>query len=110
MESPSIPTPRYSEGHETPSGESYATGGIPSSMLGFLGIQPFNLGRIAEGVVDLGLSIGWMTCLAMGEPLWAILLGVVDFGHSFVVTIQLFTGNFRDGEGRRVPYPGQKLK
>ncbi len=110
MESPSIPTPRYFEGQEMPSEKSYATAVILSSVFGFLGIQHFYLGRIVEGVLDLGLSIGWMTCAAMGEPLWAVLLGVADFGHSFVVTIQLFTGNFRDGEGRRVPYPGQKFK
>jgi hypothetical protein len=29
--------------------------------------------------------------------------------HALVVTIVLFTGNFRDGEGRIVCYPGQKL-
>jgi hypothetical protein len=38
-----------------------------------------------------------------------VLLLVADFGHSLTTTILLLTGNFRDGEGRLVCYPGQKL-
>ena len=34
---------------------------------------------------------------------------VADFGHSMTVTVMLLTGNFRDGDGRVVRYPGQQL-
>jgi len=105
----SIPSIRYQHGRELPSQKSYAVAVILSSIFGFIGIQHFYLGRFAEGILDLGLSLGWIGCLFMGEPAWAGLLALTDFGHSFAVTIRLFTGNFRDGQGRRVCYPGQKV-
>ena len=38
-----------------------------------------------------------------------VALLLLDVGHAFVVTIQLLTGSFRDGAGRLVTYPGQRL-
>jgi TM2 domain-containing membrane protein YozV len=96
-------------GSDAASPKSYGTAVILSSVLGFAGVHHFYLGRWAEGVLDLGLTIGWIFCFFWGEPLLGVLFLVADFGHSFVVTIMLLTGNFRDGEGRRVPYPGQQL-
>jgi len=103
METPTAP------GAEAASRKSYATAVILSSVVGFLGVHHFYLGRWLEGVVDLGLTVGWISCFARGEPILGILFLIADFGHSFVVTIMLLTGNFRDGEGRRVCYPGQQL-
>jgi hypothetical protein len=96
-------------GPDVASPKSYGTAVILSSVLGFAGAHHFYLGRWAEGVLDLGLTVGWIYCFARGEPLLGVLFLVADFGHSFVVTIMLLTGNFRDGEGRRVLYPGQQL-
>ena len=45
----------------------------------------------------------------MGEPILGVALLLADLIHSFAVTIMLLTGNFKDGEGRVVCYPGQKL-
>jgi TM2 domain-containing membrane protein YozV len=87
----------------------YATAVSLSAVLGFLGIHHFYLGRVGEGLLDLGLSVGWVVCFGVGAPILGVLLLVADFGHSLTTTVLLLTGNFRDGEGRRVCYPGQKL-
>lgn len=97
-------------GHEVPSPKSYARAVILSSVLGFVGAHLFYLGRRAEGVLDLGLSIAWIYCFAVEEVVLGIVFLVADFGHALVVTIMLLTGNFRDGAGRLVCYPGQQLK
>lgn len=87
----------------------YATAVTLSAVLGFLGIHHFYLGRIGEGLLDLGLSIAWIVCFAADAPLLGVLFLAADFGHSLTTTIALLTGSFRDGQGRQVCYPGQKL-
>ena len=90
--------------------KSYGKAVALSAVLGFAGIQHFYLGRWVEGVLDLMLSLGWLVCLVLGEPFWAFFFFVADGGHALVVTILLLTGNFRDGQGRVVAYPGQRLR
>lgn len=90
--------------------KGYATAVVLSALLGFMGIQHFYLGRWGEGVLDLGLTVGWALCFASGDVLFGSLILVTDVAHSFVVTILLLTGSFHDGEGRLVCYPGQVLK
>ncbi len=92
------------------SDKSYAMAVVLSAVFGFVGVQHFYLGRWLEGLLDVGLSIGWVAGFALGEPVIAIGLLLLDIGHSFVVTIMLLTGSFRDGDGLLVCYPGQKLK
>jgi TM2 domain-containing membrane protein YozV len=92
-----------------PSPKSYATAVALSAVFGFLGAQHFYLGRVVEGLVDLGLTAGWIGCFAAGKVLYGVAFALLDFGHSLAVTIQLLTGNCKDGEGRVVCYPGQKL-
>ena len=92
-----------------PSSKRYATAVVLSSIFGFLGIQHFYLHRPIEGLLDLGLSVGWIWSFAVGEVLLGVTLLVLDMVHAFVVTIMLLTGNFNDGDGRVVCYPGQKL-
>lgn len=96
-------------GLERPSPKSYATAVILSSVVGYVGGHHFYLGRWTEGVLDLALTVGWIYCFAQGELALGLAFLVADLGHAFVVTIMLLTGNFRDGEGRRVCYPGQQL-
>ena len=100
---------RTALGPDVASPKSYATAVILSSVVGFVGVHHFYLGRWPEGVLDLGLTVAWIYCFARGEPILGGLFLVADFGHSFVMTIMLLTGNCRDGEGRRVCYPGQQL-
>ena len=93
-----------------PSEKSYPLAVALAMVFGFLGIHHFYLGRWAEGFLDLALSGGWIMAFALGETWLGIALMAADFGHSFLVSILLLIGAFRDGEGRLVTYPGQKLR
>lgn len=97
-------------GQDVPSSRSYATAVILSSVVGFVGAHHFYLGRWAEGALDLGLSVAWIYCFIVGNVVLGIVFLIADFGHAFVVTIMLLTGNVRDGDGHLVCYPGQPLK
>jgi TM2 domain-containing membrane protein YozV len=101
--------PSAPSGAEIPSEKDFGTAVSLSAVFGFLGIQHFYLGRWGECLLDLGLSLGWIYSFASGRPILGMLFLIADFGHALAVTIQLFTGNYRDGEGRLVCYPGQKL-
>ena len=80
-----------------------------SGVFGIIGIQHFYLGRYVEGCADIGLTIGAATFFLRGQLLEAGLLFAVDCLHTLVVTIMLLTGSFKDGSGKLVCYPGQKL-
>ena len=95
---------------EQPSTKSYTIAVCLSAIFGVVGIQHFYLGRWFEAILDFCLFFGTITLFLIGEPLWAILVGAIDALHTFIVTIMLLTGSFRDGKGRLVCYPGQKLK
>ena len=97
-------------GREVPSSKSYAKAVILSGVFGFVGLQHFYLGRWREGLLDLGLTAGWLWGFLTGHVLLGVVFLVVDSAHAFFVTIALLTGSFRDGSGRLVCYPGQKLK
>jgi hypothetical protein len=92
-----------------PSPKSYATAVALSAVFGFMGIQHLYLGRWAEALLDIALTAAWVSCFATGEILYGAAFALADLAHSLVVTIQLLTGNFEDGRGRVVCYPGQKL-
>ena len=94
---------------ETPSEKSYAIAVSLSAVFGVVGIQHFYLGRWLEATIDLGLAILTVFFFLTGEPLTALLFGAIDALHTFIVTIMLLTGSFRDGQGRLVCYPGQRL-
>ncbi|MBW2279619.1 MAG: TM2 domain-containing protein [Deltaproteobacteria bacterium] len=95
-------------GYETASPKSYTTAVVLSSVLGWMGAQHFYLGRWAEGFLDLGLTLGFVSAFLTGHPFWGMGLLAVDLAHEGFVTIALLTGNFRDGDGLRVMYPGQR--
>ena len=96
--------------HEQPSDKSYTIAVCLSAIFGVIGIQHFYLGRIVEATIDLGLFIATIYFFVTGQILLAFLTGATDAIHTFIVTIMLLTGSFRDGRGRLVLYPGQKLK
>jgi TM2 domain-containing membrane protein YozV len=93
-----------------PSSKSYVKAVVLSSVFGFVGVQHFYLGRVGEGLLDVGLTVGWIGSFVTGHPLLGIAFVGLDIAHALGVTILLFTGNFKDGNGRVVCYPGQKLK
>jgi TM2 domain-containing membrane protein YozV len=90
--------------------KSYVLAVCLSAVFGTLGIHHYYLGRHLEGLLDSGLTICWVYCFFIsGQILWGLLALAADFLHSLIVTILLLTGSFRDGTGRLVCYPGQKL-
>ncbi len=95
---------------EQRSDKNYAVAVCLSGVFGILGIQHFYLGRYLEGCCDLGLSIFGYYSLVTGEPILGVLALAIDGIHTFIVTILLLIGSFRDGQGKLVCYPGQKLK
>jgi len=92
-----------------PSEKSYGKAVALSAVLGFLGAQHFYLGRPLEGLLDVGLGLGALVALFTGHVLLAGLFILLDAGHSLLVTILLLVGRYRDGQGRVVCYPGQRL-
>jgi len=89
--------------------KSYATAVVLSAVVGFVGLQHFYLRRWAEGVLDLALTAGWVWALAVESWGWFALFAVADGAHALWATIVLLVGSYRDGDGLRVCYPGQRL-
>jgi len=92
-----------------PSEKNYAVAVCLSAIFGVMGIHHFYLGRYLEGLIDLGLAILTIVLYLTGHPLWAILVFAIDSLHTFIVTIMLLTGSIKDGQGKLVCYPGQRL-
>jgi TM2 domain-containing membrane protein YozV len=95
---------------EQPSDKSYVIAVCLSGIFGTVGIQHFYLGRWLEATIDLSLFVATIYLFLTGHPMWAILTAAIDGIHTLIVTVMLLTGSFRDGKGRLVYYPGQKLK
>ena len=91
------------------SDKSYTAAVCLSGIFGILGVQHFYLGRIGLGLFDLSLSIAAFTLMALGYPIIGLVFLGIDIIHTIIVTFQLLVGQFQDGEGKIVAYPGQKL-
>jgi len=76
------------------------------AIFGLLGVHHFYLGRWAHGLLDLSMTVGAVALILMNNPLGFALL-VVDIIHTFVITIMLLVGSYKDGSGNIVSYPGQ---
>jgi len=90
--------------------KSYAIAVSLSAIFGVMGIHHFYLGRYIEGIIDFSLFVLTIYFYANGELLWAGAFFAIDSIHTFIITIMLLTGSFKDGQGKYVCYPGQKLK
>ncbi len=97
-----------------PSEKSYAVAVCFAGVCGLLGIQHFYLGRYALGFFDLGLSVGAMAFFFLGDSTADFVFGgillAIDAIHSIYVLVKLLAGEYEDGEGRLVMYPGQKVR
>jgi len=89
--------------------KKYATAVILSGIFGIIGIHHFYVGRIGMGIFDLGLLILSMTLIFMGYPMFGYLFLMIDIFHTVIVTYQLLTGQYKDGEGNLILYPGQTI-
>lgn len=89
------------------SSKSYGAAVVISGIFGILGIHHFYLERWAMGLLDLALSIIGFGLIAYDNPLGFAFLGI-DFIHTIYVTYKLLVGEYADGNGRIVAYPGQK--
>ena len=96
--------------HPEVSKKSYPIAVCLSGIFGVMGIQHFYLERWVEAILDLSAFVATFYLLFTGHFFWAILVAVADAVHTLIVTILLLTGSFNDGHGKRVCYPGQRLK
>lgn len=92
-----------------PSEKSYLVAVILSAIFGVMGIHHFYLGRYVEGIIDFTLFALTIYFFLVGNILWAAVFFAIDGLHTFIITIMLLTGSFKDGSGKYVCYPGQKL-
>ena len=95
---------------EISSDKSYTVAVCLSGVFGVFGIQHFYMGRWIEGIIDVSLFVATIYLFLVGEPVWALVTGAADALHTLIVTIMLLTGSFRDGSGRLITYPGQRLR
>ena len=92
-----------------PSEKSYVVAVCLSAVFGVMGIHHFYLGRYLEGIIDFSLLAATLYFYFDGQWKLALLFFVIDGLHTFVITIMLLVGAFKDGRGATVCYPGQKL-
>ena len=79
-----------------------------SGIFGILGIHHFYLERWAMGIFDLTLSIGGFALIIMNNN-WGFAILFIDVIHTVYVTYKLLVGEYADGDGNIVAYPGQKI-
>ena len=89
--------------------KKYLTAVILSGIFGIIGIHHFYVGRWALGFLDLGLFTGTVVAYVSGNFLVAAVLLIADLIHTVYVTYLLLVGQYRDGQGKIIPYPDQKI-
>ncbi|MEM1221546.1 MAG: NINE protein [Verrucomicrobiota bacterium] len=94
---------------KNPSDKSYVVAVCISAVFGVMGIHHFYLGRYLEGLIDFSLFAATLYFYFTGQIGWAAVFFLIDSLHTFIITIMLLTGSFKDGKGNYVCYPGQKL-
>ncbi len=92
-----------------PSDKSYIVAVSLCAIFGVVGIHHFYIGRYLEGLIDFGLFLTTLYFYITGQLAWALAFLAVDYLHTFIITIMLLTGSFRDGKGKIICYPGQQL-
>jgi len=92
-----------------PSKKNYVIAVSLCFIFGIMGIHHFYLERWLEGIFDFGLFVLALYFFFTGQTGIAALILIIDYIHSFIVTIMLLVGAFKDGKGNVVCYPGQKL-
>ncbi len=91
------------------SDKSYTTTVILCGIFGMLGIHHFYINNYAHGIFDLSLFIlGFSLFYSATFPIVGIVLIVIDFLHTCVVTYMLITEAQLDGDGKLITYKNRK--
>lgn len=91
------------------SNRNYVVSVILSAIFGVVGIHHFYLQRWAMGIFDFLLFVTTVYFYAQGNFTVAVVFFIADVVHTIIVTYQLMVGQYRDGNGNLVTYPGQKI-
>lgn len=89
--------------------KKYATAVILSGIFGLMGIHHFYVERWDMAFLDAGLFVGTFILYLFDFSVYATLLLIVDVVHTVIVTYLLLVGQYKDGEGKLITYPGQKI-
>lgn len=92
-----------------PSEKSYVVAVCLAGIFGVVGVHHFYLGRYVEGTIDFGMFVATLYLFITGHFWWGVLVGAIDALHTIIVTIMLLVGAVKDGQGKVVCYPGQRL-
>jgi TM2 domain-containing membrane protein YozV len=92
------------------SDKKYGIAVILSAIFGVLGIHHFYLQRYLHGIVDLSMTIGFLYLFFIGSVQLGVIIFLIDVIHTFIITVMLLIGVYKDGEGKVVTYPGQIIK
>lgn len=103
--------------------KKYGTAVCLSGIFGMLGIHHFYLGRHLHGLADFGMFVTAFALYVIGNfgmaagdagsgsyLTAALIIFAIDAVHTIWVTILLLTGQYRDGKGLLITYPGQRIK
>ena len=89
--------------------KKYGKAVILSGIFGVIGIHHFYLGRKLMGLLDFSLFVGTILFIYIFDMLLiGITFFIVDLIHTVIVTYWLLTGQYKDGKGKLVAFPGQK--
>ena len=91
------------------SDKKYVTAVILSGVFGVMGIHHFYVERWGMGIFDFGLFIAFFYFWLQADYVFAIPVLLVDLVHTVFVTYLLFVGKYKDGSGKLIVYPGQKI-
>lgn len=94
---------------EVKSNKRYTTAVILSGIFGIIGIHHFYVERWGMGLLDFGLFTGTVVLYFSEHFLIAGGLFIIDLIHTVIVTYLLLVGQYRDGQGRLITYPGQNI-
>ncbi|MAY84177.1 MAG: hypothetical protein CMP59_08595 [Flavobacteriales bacterium] len=94
---------------EEASSKKYTTAVMLSGIFGVIGIHHFYVERWGMGIFDLGLFLIFAVYWLQQDYLIAIPLLIIDVVHTVIVTYLLLVGKYRDGSGKLITYPGQKI-
>ena len=100
---------------EPASSKSYVIAAVLAGIFGIAGIHHFYVGRIIHGIFDLTLSMigfalilyGAQSDIANSFVALGILFLVLDYVHTIYFMYKLIIGEYRDGNGLLIKYPGQ---